>query len=144
MTVHKIPQILSGVIMMIMMASRSARVSAFVLPKMRQAATKAIVASQPQMQPTRLFSATEETVAPPAVLKRVKTINAVEPTEESIVVKGWVRTIRKQKTLAFVQVNDGSNLKGIQCVVSFDEIDENTQKGAFASLVVFVCQQKAT
>ena len=129
MTVHKIPQILSWVIMMMMMASRSARVSAFVLPKMRQAATRAIAASQPQMQRTRLFSATEETVAPPSVLKRVKTIDAVDPTDESIIVKGWVRTIRKQKTLAFVQVNDGSNLKGIQCVVSFDDVDEGTKKG---------------
>jgi len=30
--------------------------------------------------------------------------------------------------LAFVEVNDGSNLAGIQCVVSFDTVDENTLK----------------
>ena len=44
-------------------------------------------------------------------------------------VKGWVRTVRKQKTLAFVEVNDGSNLGGIQCVLSFDAIDEATREG---------------
>lgn len=35
-----------------------------------------------------------------------------------------MRTVRKQKTLAFVEVNDGSSLSGIQCVLPFDEIDE--------------------
>lgn len=44
-------------------------------------------------------------------------------------VKGWVRTVRKQKTLAFVEVNDGSNLGGIQCVLSFDDIDDLTREG---------------
>lgn len=43
-------------------------------------------------------------------------------------VKGWVRTVRKQKTLAFVEVNDGSNLGGIQCVLSFEDIDELTRE----------------
>jgi asparaginyl-tRNA synthetase len=45
-------------------------------------------------------------------------------------IKGWVKTVRKQKTLAFVEVNDGSNLGGIQCVLSFDAIDEETKEGA--------------
>ena len=76
---------------------------------------------------TRLFSATAESAS--AVLRRVKTIDAVESTEDPVIIKGWVKTIRKQKTLAFVQVNDGSNLKGIQCVLSFDDIDEQTKKG---------------
>ena len=37
-----------------------------------------------------------------------------------------MRTLRKQKTLAFVEVNDGSTLSGIQCVVSFDGVDQDT------------------
>lgn len=43
-------------------------------------------------------------------------------------IKGWVRTVRKQKTLAFVEVNDGSSMSGIQCVLPFDSVDEDTLK----------------
>ena len=63
------------------------------------------------------------------VRRRVKTAEATQPSDEPITVKGWVRTVRKQKTLAFIEVNDGSNLSGIQCVASFDVIDDATTKG---------------
>lgn len=61
------------------------------------------------------------------IIKRVKTVDAVA-SDEIVAVKGWVRTVRKQKTLAFVEVNDGSSLSGIQCVLPFDEIDEASNK----------------
>lgn len=48
--------------------------------------------------------------------------------DESVIMKGWVRTVRKQKTLAFVEINDGSNLKGVQCVLLFDSIDDDTKQ----------------
>jgi len=67
------------------------------------------------------------TAAPTSILKRVKTSEAA-PSDEDISIKGWVRTVRKQKTLAFVEVNDGSSLSGIQCVLPFDAIDENSKK----------------
>jgi asparaginyl-tRNA synthetase len=67
---------------------------------------------------------TIDTVPPPSPLspqpRRVKTVDATTPTESAVIIKGWVRTLRKQKTLAFVEVNDGSNLAGIQCVVTLD------------------------
>ena len=62
------------------------------------------------------------------VIKRVKTAEA-SASEDIVAVKGWVRTVRKQKTLAFVEVNDGSSLAGIQCVLPFDEIDEASNDG---------------
>jgi hypothetical protein len=125
MNQYKIPKILSGVIMIVMMASR---VSAFVLPRIRPAVVSSQFVAHATTTTTRLFSATEEATTP-TVLKRVKTLHAVDPTEEAVIVKGWVKTIRKQKTVAFVQVNDGSNLKGIQCVVTLDNVDEATKKG---------------
>jgi asparaginyl-tRNA synthetase len=65
-----------------------------------------------------------------AIIPRVKAADAKEPTDgKPVLIKGWVRTVRKQKTLAFVEVNDGSNMAGIQCVLSFDAIDEETEKG---------------
>jgi len=63
------------------------------------------------------------------IVPRVKAVDAKASTDGSpVLVKGWVRTIRKQKTLAFVEVNDGSNMNGIQCVLSFDTIDEESKK----------------
>jgi hypothetical protein len=63
------------------------------------------------------------------IIPRVKAADAKEPSDGPVLVKGWVRTVRKQKTLAFVEVNDGSNLGGIQCVLSFDVLDEDSQAG---------------
>ncbi|CAN0434283.1 unnamed protein product, partial [Hapterophycus canaliculatus] len=33
---------------------------------------------------------------------------------QTVVVKGWVRTKRDQKTFSFVEVNDGSCMNGVQ------------------------------
>jgi hypothetical protein len=36
---------------------------------------------------------------------------------ETVELRGWVRTLRDQKQFCFIQVNDGSNMSGIQVVV---------------------------
>ncbi|CAM9437407.1 unnamed protein product, partial [Phaeothamnion confervicola] len=38
----------------------------------------------------------------------------------TVVVKGWVRTKRVQKSFSFIEVNDGSCMKGVQVVVQAD------------------------
>jgi uncharacterized protein (UPF0305 family) len=125
-----------GIIMML--ASHVFKISAFVLPRIRHAVPKVSssvvqrlrhdIRSATAVSSARLFSTTTESAT--TVLKRVRANEALEPTEDPVVVKGWVRTIRKQKTVAFIQVNDGSNLKGIQCVLSItDDMDEQTKKG---------------
>ncbi len=35
----------------------------------------------------------------------------------NVTLMGWVKTIRKQKQYTFIQINDGSNLQGIQGVI---------------------------
>lgn len=40
-------------------------------------------------------------------------------------IKGWVRTFRANR---FIALNDGSTIKNIQCVVDFENTDENTLK----------------
>lgn len=65
-------------------------------------------------------------VAAAVACPRVKTVDILEPGSSPITVKGWVKTLRKQKTLAFVEVNDGSSLSGIQCVVGFDAVDADS------------------
>jgi len=76
---------------------------------------------------SRRMSSAENTSTSVHAMKRVKAANAV-PSDEVVSIKGWVRTVRKQKTLAFVEVNDGSSLSGIQCVLPFDEIDESSKE----------------
>ncbi|MGK3755985.1 MAG: hypothetical protein ACI8RD_008295 [Bacillariaceae sp.] len=84
-----------------------------------------------QMSTSTSSSASPESI----IIPRVKAVDAKESTDGSpVLIKGWVRTVRKQKTLAFVEVNDGSNMNGIQCVLSFDDIDEETQKGTHICL----------
>jgi hypothetical protein len=77
-----------------------------------------------QLSMSSTVAATATTTSP----RRVKTADA-EVSDEQVSFKGWVRTVRKQKTLAFVEVNDGSSMSGIQCVLPFDGVDEDTMKG---------------
>lgn len=39
---------------------------------------------------------------------------------ESLTVRGWVRTCRAQSTVTFVEVNDGSCISNMQCVIDSD------------------------
>ncbi|XP_057526915.1 asparagine--tRNA ligase, chloroplastic/mitochondrial isoform X1 [Amaranthus tricolor] len=39
---------------------------------------------------------------------------------QNLVVRGWVRTVRIQSSVTFIEVNDGSCLSNMQCVVSSD------------------------
>lgn len=102
----------------------------------RSSANRATAFSSPLFMST----STPPTAAAQAtkIIPRVKAADATEPTDSPVVIKGWVRTVRKQKTLAFVEVNDGSNLAGIQCVLTFDDIDDESRKGAFDELLVLV------
>lgn len=47
----------------------------------------------------------------------IREILAMEPDESGITVKGWIRTKRETKTATFLELNDGSTLSGIQCVI---------------------------
>jgi aspartyl/asparaginyl-tRNA synthetase len=78
-----------------------------------------------------MMSTVSSSTAQRAIIPRIKTADATTVTDHAVIVKGWVRTVRKQKTLAFVEVNDGSNLSGIQCVLQFDQMDEHTMNGEF-------------
>ncbi|KAL3499606.1 hypothetical protein ACH5RR_038699 [Cinchona calisaya] len=40
--------------------------------------------------------------------------------DETLVVRGWVRTLRAQSSITFIEVNDGSCLSNMQCVMSSD------------------------
>ncbi|WP_422481326.1 asparagine--tRNA ligase [Pleomorphochaeta sp. DL1XJH-081] len=47
------------------------------------------------------------------------------PSSELVVVEGWVRTKRESKTVCFLEVNDGSCLKGLQVVIDLQSFDQS-------------------
>ncbi len=51
-------------------------------------------------------------------MQRIKIVSLlkVDAPVEKVLIKGWVRTIRKSKEFSFIEVNDGSSLKNIQIV----------------------------
>mmetsp|Transcript_6981 Transcript_6981/g.20402 ORF Transcript_6981/g.20402 Transcript_6981/m.20402 type:complete len:515 (-) Transcript_6981:125-1669(-) len=49
--------------------------------------------------------------------------------DKEVLIRGWCRTVRNQKSFAFIEVNDGSSVKGLQAVVdadvpTFGEVDK--------------------
>lgn len=48
--------------------------------------------------------------------------------DTDIVVKGWVRTKRGNKNVAFIALNDGSCVANIQVVVDLSKFDEEQLK----------------
>lgn len=90
--------------------------------------------------------------APPATdeLKRQKVAALLEHGSSvigsTVLIKGWVRTVRDQKTFSFVEVNDGSSLAGIQVVAqsSMDgyEAVQSLTTGAAVAIVGEVVASK--
>lgn len=56
---------------------------------------------------------------------RIKDILKTTPTEQTITVKGWVRTFRNN---SFIALNDGSTNNNLQVVVDFNTMPETTLK----------------
>ncbi len=55
-------------------------------------------------------------------MKRTRIVHALAMTapHPDLVIKGWLRTVRNGKNVSFLNVNDGSNMSGIQVVVPGD------------------------
>ncbi|CEP16130.1 hypothetical protein [Parasitella parasitica] len=56
--------------------------------------------------------------------KTIKTLLKEDST--NVAVRGWVRSVRKQKQISFATINDGSNLKGIQAILSSEDAEKLT------------------
>lgn len=66
----------------------------------------------------------------PTDLKRTKVKDLLKSSSagSEIIVKGWVRTIREGKNVAFIALNDGSSVKSIQIVVDIDKLGADATK----------------
>ncbi len=49
---------------------------------------------------------------------RIKEVLATEEADERIIVRGWARTVRRGKEVAFIALNDGSCFSSLQVVLS--------------------------
>ena len=58
---------------------------------------------------------------------KVKDLLAMSPGQ-TVLAKGWVRTKRGNKNVAFIALNDGSSIKNIQIVADVAKFDENLLK----------------
>ncbi|MBI5011224.1 MAG: asparagine--tRNA ligase, partial [Bacteroidia bacterium] len=59
---------------------------------------------------------------------KIKELLTSAKTGSEILVKGWVRTKRGNKNIAFIALNDGSTINNIQIVVDAASFDENILK----------------
>ncbi|WP_343487441.1 asparagine--tRNA ligase [Allomuricauda sp. d1] len=55
----------------------------------------------------------------------IKKLLSTKPQSQEVMVNGWVKTFRSNR---FIALNDGSTIKNIQCVVDFENFDENLIK----------------
>ena len=56
---------------------------------------------------------------------KLKALLATTPAGQEVTVQGWVRTFRANR---FIALNDGSTLGNLQCVVDFENFDEELLK----------------
>ena len=55
----------------------------------------------------------------------IKELLSTAPSSQKVTVKGWVKTFRSNR---FIALNDGSTINNVQCVVDFENFDEETIK----------------
>lgn len=61
-------------------------------------------------------------------LQKIKDVFSLQPVDNEILVKGWVRTKRGNKNVAFIALNDGSTINNLQIVVEIAAFDEDLLK----------------
>ena len=70
--------------------------------------------------------------------RRIKEILALTPSDEIIKAEGWVRTKRDSKNVSFVEISDGSCLKGLQVVLDRSKFSDNELESVMTGASVVV------
>ncbi|KAL8196181.1 hypothetical protein R6Q57_025181 [Mikania cordata] len=60
---------------------------------------------------------------------------------QTLTVRGWVRTLRVQSSVTFIEVNDGSCLSNMQCVIDSDAEGYDQVESGFIATGASVCVQ---
>ncbi len=74
--------------------------------------------------------------------ERIKTILSMQPGEEIIRTEGWVRTKRDSKNVCFLDINDGSTLKGLQVVIDKESFNNNNLLDEITTGASVICNGK--
>ncbi|MBN1351777.1 asparagine--tRNA ligase [candidate division KSB1 bacterium] len=56
--------------------------------------------------------------------KSIRQLFEQRPTNETLTVRGWVRTVRASKNVTFIELNDGSTLTNLQIVIGAGEAEK--------------------
>ncbi|KAK3824665.1 MAG: asparaginyl-tRNA synthetase [Benniella sp.] len=75
----------------------------------------------PTLQSPTTTLATARSIPSALPNKTIRSILASAQSDTHVKVQGWIRSTRQQKNVTFVEVNDGSSLKGIQATLSGGE-----------------------
>eukprot|EP00729_Bicosta_minor_P007586 gene7586-26805_t len=70
----------------------------------------------------------------PQVVSEVLSRGADGEVGATLTVKGWVRSVRRQKRIAFLNIADGSSLDGLQVVVTDPTLVDGIAAGASAAI----------
>ncbi|WP_350290261.1 asparagine--tRNA ligase [uncultured Croceitalea sp.] len=68
-------------------------------------------------------------------LSSVKELLATQPTSQEVEINGWVKTFRSNR---FIALNDGSTINNIQCVIDFENFNEELIKGISSGAAINV------
>jgi asparaginyl-tRNA synthetase len=72
--------------------------------------------------------------------ERISDLLKKTPSDQIISAEGWVRTKRDSKTVCFLEVNDGSCLKGLQVVIDKEKLADQTILNAITTGCSVVCR----
>jgi asparaginyl-tRNA synthetase len=64
---------------------------------------------------------------------RIKQILSLEPNDQELIARGWIRTARDSKEFAFVELNDGSCLANLQVFIDKKDAALSTALGRLAT-----------
>ena len=65
--------------------------------------------------------------------QRIKSLLKREAGPEKVIAEGWVRTKRDSKNVCFLEINDGSSLKGLQAVIDKASFNNNNLLDAIST-----------
>ncbi len=72
-------------------------------------------------------------------MKRIRELLQSDPTDQPLIVEGWIRTKRDSKHFCFFEINDGSSLKSLQVIIdkTSEEINQTIQRISTGASVSF-------
>ncbi|MCR5731891.1 MAG: asparagine--tRNA ligase [Sphaerochaetaceae bacterium] len=71
---------------------------------------------------------------------RIKQILQYTPSDELVSAEGWVRTKRDSKNVCFLEINDGSCLKGLQVVVDKENFNQQELLDSITTGASVICK----